>query len=41
MGDGGPDNGTVDDERFENAPLESRYVDSRPEAEHVVGTDQS
>jgi hypothetical protein len=28
------------DERFDNAPIGDRYVDTRSEAEHVVGTDQ-
>ncbi len=29
-----------DEERFDNAPIGDRFVDSRPEAEHIVGTDQ-
>ena len=29
-----------DDDRFDNAPIGDRFVDSRPEAEHIVGTDQ-
>jgi chromosome segregation protein len=28
------------DERFDNVPIGDRYVDSRPEAEHIAGTDQ-
>ena len=32
--------GDAVDERFENAPIGDRYVETRPEAEHVVGTDQ-
>ncbi len=34
------DDAPADDTRFENVAIENRYVDSRTEAEHVVGTDQ-
>lgn len=37
-GDGVPEDD--DDDRFDNAPIGDRFVDSRPEAEHIVGTDQ-
>jgi hypothetical protein len=38
----GGDDGLEDDtdERFDNAPIGDRFVDSRPEAGHIVGTDQ-